>query len=239
MGSEKMAYSAMSFIAILIFSLVHLFANKMRNLDTRIHSKFLSLCGGVAIAYVFIDLLPKLSEGDLIVKQAMTGFFSFFEKHAYVMALAGFLLFFSLDKASTVMSDKRYFWLSLLSYSLFNCLVGYAVADEDNPEVRPLAFFTVAMAFHYFTNDYTLSEEHGLEYQRKGKWILIASLLLGWCVGTWFVLSLPAVALVSAFIGGGVIMNVTRHELPNENPNNLPAFILSSLLYTILLLSIG
>jgi hypothetical protein len=33
-------------------------------------------------------------------------------------------------------------------------------------------------------------------------------------------------------------MNVTRHELPKENPNSLGAFLLSSALYTVILLSI-
>lgn len=234
-----MPYHVASFIAILIFALVHLLAGKTRNLSTSLHGKFLSFCGGVAIAYVFIDLLPKLSIGNLIVKQALSGFFPFVEKHAYIMALGGFLLFFSIDKASDIVSGKRYFWLTLSSYALFNFLVGYAVVDKDNPEVRPLALFSFAMALHYFTNDYALSESHGEEYAKTGRWILIASLFLGWLVGIWIMLPPAAVALVSAFIGGGVIMNVTRHELPKDNPNSLPAFFCAAVLYTAILLLIG
>jgi len=232
-----MSDSIFSFFAVLLFVLVHLFAGKTRNLGASLHSKFLSFCGGVAIAYVFIDFLPKLSESDLLIKQA--GFFPFVEKHAYITALAGFLLFFSVDKASNIVSERRYFWLSLCSYALFNFLVGYDVADKDNPDVRPLALFCFAMALHYFTNDYSLSENHGKEYTKTGRWILIVSLLIGWCVGIWAELSQTAVALVSAFIGGGVIMNVTRHELPKDNPNSLSAFIYSAVLYTVVLLLIG
>ena len=68
--------------------------------------------------------------------------------------------------------------------------------------------------------------------------MLIASLFIGWLAGATIHLSETAVALVSAFIGGGVIMNVTRHELPDENPNSVDAFLLSAASYTAVLLCI-
>lgn len=51
---------------------------------------------------------------------------------------------------------------------------------------------------------------------QRMRWVLIASLFLGWFAGLTIQLSGIAVALVSAFIGGGVIMNVMRHELPEQ-----------------------
>ena len=104
---------------------------------------------------------------------------------------------------------------------------------------NPFFLFTFAMALHYFVNDYSLTKEHGESYQHFGKWLLILCLLLGWLTGLWVRLPAAVVALVSAFIGGGVIMNVTRHELPNENPNSLSAFLLCALAYTAILLAIG
>lgn len=144
-----------TFLAVLILSLVHLFALKP-------HGRLLSIGGGVSVAYVFIDLLPKLGK------------------------------------------------------------------------VQPLVLFTFAMALHYFINDFTLSKTH-----KHGRYVLIACLFLGWLVGQWIVLPPTAVALVSAFIGGGVIMNVIRHELPAENPHSLPAFLIAALAYTALLLRVG
>ncbi len=234
-----MSYPLISFCVICTFTIVHLFAAKAQYLSFNSHGRFLSFGGGIAIAYVFIDLLPKLAESDILVTQALSGIFPYFERHAYIMALFGFLLFFGVDKAQKPIPSKSAFWLSLLSYSLFNFLIGYAVADKDNPEVKPLLLFTLAIALHYFTIDYSLSEAHGNDYKQFGKWILILCLFLGWLTGLWIVLSPPAVALVSAFIGGGVMMNVMRHELPKENPNNLTAFFSAATIYTIILLTIG
>lgn len=233
-----MLYTWMSFAAVVLFALIHQFASKAQQLSFTSHSRLLSAGGGLAIAYVFIDLLPKLSKSDLIVRQAFAGIFPYFERHVYIMALAGFILFFIVDRAEKV-SPKKTFWLSLSSYALFNFLVGYAVSDPNNPEVKPIILFTLAMGLHYFTIDYSLSTEHGDDYRLWGKWILIMCLLLGWSVRLWITLAPAAVALVSAFIGGGVIMNVTRHELPANKPNSLGAFLSMATCYTIILLSIG
>lgn len=234
-----MPYPFLSFLTVLIFALIHFFAFKIRKLRFGTHSKFLSAGGGIAISYVFIDLLPKISESDLIITQALSGVIPYFERHAYIMALLGFLLFFTVDRAQKAVPGKKAFWLSLFSYALFNFLIGYAVADKDNPEVKPLLLFGIAMGLHYFTNDYTLSEVYEDDYEHFGKWLLVSFLFLGWLLGLWITLSPTAVALISAFIGGGVIMNVIRHELPQDKPNNLRTFLFAAFLYTIILLTIG
>lgn len=234
-----MPYTALAFIAVLMFACVHLFAKKLHALSRPWQSFLLSAGSGVAIGYVFIDLLPKLSKSDQVVSKALMGFSPFLEKHSYILALCGFLLFYAVDRAHSFLQGKGALYFSLCSYALFNFLVGYAVVDQHNPEVRPLLLFTFAMAVHYLSNDYSLTREHGQLYSHYAKWLLIASLLLGWMVGLYTELPTAAVALVSAFIGGGVIMNVIRHELPAERPNSLAAFMLCALLYTFILLSIG
>lgn len=233
-----MPYPLIALFSVIVFTFVHLFAEKVRTLGILSQGRFLSIGGGVAIAYVFVDLLPKLGRSSDLVQRLLFGFFPYFERHVFVLALLGFLLFFLIDRSSSQMLKEKKFELSLCSYALFNFLVGYAVVDKDDPEVQPLVLFTIAMALHYFTNDYSLCEAHGEAYRKNGRWVLIASLFLGWFAGLTIQLSELAVALISAFIGGGVIMNVMRHELPEENPNSVGAFLLSATIYTAVLLCI-
>lgn len=87
-----MPYFAYAFLAIAIFSLVHLYGRCALRLPPVWQGRFLSAGGGIAIAYVFVDLLPKLCVNDTIVRNARYGVFLYFERHVYVMALAGFLL---------------------------------------------------------------------------------------------------------------------------------------------------
>ena len=235
-----MDYSFYAFLSITLFACVHLLAEKTRVLDSLVHGRFLSTGSGVAIAYVFIDLLPKLEKNHALLKTSWIGGIPYFEKHVYVLALLGFLLFYTVDRSGQMVKNRTtFFYISLSSYTLFNFLMGYAVADPFNPEVRPLALFTFAIALHYFANDYTLSLKHGTAYHAFGKWVLAASLYLGWIVG--YVSNLPAnvIALVSAFIGGGVIMNVMLHELLEEKLNSSGTFLIACISYTLLLLFIG
>jgi hypothetical protein len=235
-----LGYTIKSLCAVIIFALVHLFANRARLLDTRFHRRLLSLGSGIAIAYIFIDILPKLSKHEPAINQMIWRVFPYFERHVYISALLGFLLFFIVDRSNKLLKKHpARFYLSLSSYSLLNILIGYAVVDINNPEVRPLILFTIAIALHYFVNDYSLTENFQEQYDHVAKWILIASLFLGWTIGLLFKLPAAGVALISAFIGGGVIMNVTRHELPDEHPTSLPCFLLAAFFYTLILLLVG
>jgi hypothetical protein len=233
-------YDFIALLAVALFAAVHLWASRACSCRLTASCSFLSIGSGVAIAYVFIDLLPKLARGGSAVRDALGDLFPFVERHVYVMALLGFLLFYAVDRSETASKNRAtyFFCLSLGAYALFNFLVGYAVVDKNNPEVQPLLLFTLAMALHYFMNDYTLTKAHGDLYEHYGRWTLISALFLGWAVGNFFQLSTPAVALVSAFIGGGVIMNVTRHELSNDQSNNLTAFIVAALTYMLILLAL-
>ena len=44
--------------------LVHLFSNRICFLDGTPRSIWLSIARGISVAYVFVHLLPKLSEGQ-------------------------------------------------------------------------------------------------------------------------------------------------------------------------------
>ena len=227
-----MLYPALAFIAVVVFALTHLWAEKLGKLDKFLQGKLLSLGGGVAIAYVFIDILPRLAKSHYT-------FQFLFEKHVFVMALAGFMLFYLVDKGPGLVQKKRAMRFSTLCYALFNFLIGYAVVDKSNPEVHPLLLFTFAMALHFLTNDYSLTKSQGEGYVKKGKWLLISCLFLGWLAGVAVTIPPAGIALVSAFIGGGVIMNVTRHELPKEHPHNSKTFLLAAIIYTLILLLLG
>lgn len=222
-----------SLLAILVLSLVHLFAFKAAHLGKSRHARLLSAGSGVAIAYVFIDLLPKLADSEGVVNDLFKGPFPYLERHVYIMALVGFLVFFAVDRSK---GYKGGTWISLSAYLLFNFLVGYAISDKDDPEVQPLFLFTFALALHYFSNDYSMSLEDGNK-STKVRWYLVLALFTGWLTGSFYELSKPAIALVGAFIAGGVIMNVTRHELPKDKPHSFNTFILAAIAYTLVLLS--
>lgn len=239
MPDTTLFYAFPPYLSIIMFVCVHVLTVYIPTKNPKLQGKFLSMGGGVAIAYVFIDLLPNLCKSDVIIQQAFIGIFPFVERHAYIMALSGFLLFFAVDRLNDTSWRQSSYILSITSYAIFNFLVAYAVTYKNDPEIQPRYLFTFAIALHYFTNDYTINRDHGDAYKLYERWILAASLVAGWITGNLFVISVPAIALINAFIGGGVIMNVIRHELPAENPNSTGVFLLSAALYTAILFVIG
>lgn len=223
-------------LSIVILCFIHVYGSNPRLTQSFFHSKFLSIGGGIAIAYVFVDLLPKLSESDYLVRRFLAGFFPYFERHVYILALCGFMLFFLVDRSKNFVWTNASYWLSLISYTLFNFFMGYAIGFQNDPDIQPLLLFTIAMGLHFFTNDYTLNRENPGFHQGIGRWVLVAALFGGWIVSQNWVISPAAIALVNAFIAGGVIMNVTRHELPSDNPNSTLSFIIGAAIYSLVIL---
>jgi hypothetical protein len=66
---------------------------------------------------------------------------------------------------------------------------------------------------------------------------LAAAVLAGWLVGLLFDISEAALAVLFAFLAGGVITNVLKEELLQERESRLWAFALGAALYSAVLLA--
>lgn len=227
-----------SFISLWLLVAVHLFGNQSRIMGWIWHGRFLSFASGVSFGYVFVDLLPALSEGQPVIKNTLNGALPFLDKHAYLISLVGFLFNYAVEQKSTSSSDYR-FWLSMGGYILFNFFVGASLADPLNPDIKPIWLFTIAMGLHYFVRDHNAVVAHPNVYEDEARWILVIALVLGWIVGYFTDIPQAIIALVVAFVSGGVILNSMRYELPEKMSDSTAYFILGALGYSILLISIG
>ena len=108
------------------------------------------------------------------------------------------------------------------------------VRGEYEGVTGTLLFF-VAMSVHFITNDWSLRESHKEEYDRFGRWLLAVAIFVGWSVGAFIEIKDVVVSLLTAFLAGGIILNVMKDELPEEQKSNLPAFLIGILSYTLLL----
>lgn len=99
-----------------------------------------------------------------------------------------------------------------------------------------LVLFALAMAVHFVVNDYGLRRDHKEAYTRLGRWIISAAVVLGWAVGVAVEVLEAAIAGLTAFLAGGVIMNVLKEELPEERQSRFWAFAAGATAYAALLL---
>lgn len=251
-SSEASVHSA-SFAGVAGFlavglALIHVFANRLRFIDAVPRSRWLSFSSGVSVAYVFVHLLPDLSEAQHTLRQSLSIELKFIEHHIYLVALLGIVVFYGLERAAKVsrrsnqeagtgdMTSAGIFWLHIGSFAFYNALIGYLLVHREVPGLANLLFFAIAMALHFVVNDYGLREHHKKMYAYAGRWILAAATMVGWVIGSATELPQSAVSVLFAFLAGGIVLNVLKEELPEERESRFWAFALGAGVYTALLL---
>ena len=135
-------------------------------------------------------------------------------------------------------TTTRAFWLSIASFALYNAVIGYLVLHREEETTTSLVLFSVALGVHFVVNDFGLRERHREDYVRFGRWLLVLGLLAGWAVGELTGISDAAIALLLAFVAGGVILNVMKEELPEQRQSRFWSFALGAAGYSALLLTI-
>ena len=224
---------------------VHLFAGRLR-FRAIPRSDWLSGAGGVSVAYVFVHVLPELSERHEMLEGTVVGFV---EHHIYLVALAGFAAFYGLERLAQRSRGARdevadaetetsegVFWIHVGSFAAYNALIGYLLVHRDERGFVALLFFAVAMGLHFVVNDHGLREHHYEAYDRIGRWLLAVGVLAGTAVGWATAVDEALVTALFAFLAGGVILNVIKEELPEERRSRFQAFALGATMYAGLLL---
>lgn len=247
--TEDLTLSFVSLLLAVGLAAVHIFTSRLRFLDTIPRSRWLSIAGGASVAYVFIHIFPELSSGQKVVEQANNPVVNFLEHHVYLLALFSFALFYGLEKIAKLSrqenqqkgrgnsTSREVFWLHIFSFTIYNVLIGYLLLHREERGLFSLCLFFLAMALHFAVNDHGLREHHKSIYKHIGRWILAAAVLLGWVMGKATKIPEAAVAVLFAFLAGGIILNVLKEELPEERESRFWAFALGAAAYTAILLA--
>ena len=245
-------------LAALGLAAVHLFAPRLRSLTLVPRSRWLSAAGGVSVAYVFVHLLPELARGQAAIEGEGQGeggaaapgpepLLGVLEDHVYLVALVGLAVFYGVEKHSLSSRQRNMeqtgrdrttddaFLLSITSFAIYNAVIGYLLLRADMEQLTELILFTLALGVHFVINDFALSEHHRDAYHRVARWVIAAAVIVGWVAGMAIEVSERVIALIVAFIAGGVVLNVLKEELPGERLAQFWPFAGGALAYTVLL----
>ncbi|WP_404458432.1 hypothetical protein [Oceanobacillus kapialis] len=123
----------------------------------------------------------------------------------------GLTIFYGLEKMvkheknrKQVKTNSGVFWIHISSFFLYDTLIGYLLVREEYHSHWGMLFYFLAMAVHFITND------HSLRYDRYARWLLTGAILLGWTIGVFTPLDESYIALLTAFLAGGIILNVLK-----------------------------
>ena len=240
-----------TFLVAVVFAGLHAVGPALGFLRSTPRSVWLSISGGVAVAYVFVHVLPDLatSQADFSRElEKMTGAVSSIERHTYIIALLGLSVFYGLyrlARQSRITRERQgqdggpslgVYRINLGAYAIYNVLIGYLLVHREEMDTRGLIIYAVAMGLHFLLNDQALREEHGAIYDARGRWLLAGAPIVGWALGYLVTLHPLAITTLFAFLMGGVVLNVLKEELPQERESSFWAFALGAALYSALLI---
>ncbi|MFH5804297.1 hypothetical protein [Alienimonas sp. DA493] len=234
----------------------HLIGGRLRFLDRLPRSRWLSLAGGVAVAYATVHLLPELAEVHATLARAAGESRWAADHGGYLVALLGLTCFYGLERLAARSADgagpgeeeesrgegrrppASVFWLHVGSYAAYNVLFGVLLVDREDDSVRSLVLFACAIALHFVVNDHGLRAHHPVLYPRYGRWLVAAAPPVGWAVGTFAPLPTVAVDATLGFLIGGVLLNVFKEELPAERQSRFWAFVGGAAAYAAVLAAV-
>lgn len=198
---------------------------------------YVSFAGGVAVAYVFLHMLPNLVEYNKPIGQLLMNtqwLTPFTELTIYIVALCGFLVYYGLDlfaeshrKAGHDTSIS--YDLHLAMFCLYNFLITYTMSLRALVSLTATALFTLAMALHFVLTDRKFSRLYRTRFNHVGRYVLILALLAGWiCTVIFDPVNIIVAAFMVAFLAGSVLLNVFREELPGVGLASFGWFALGS-----------
>lgn len=225
-------------------ALVHIFVSRMQWLNVIPQRYWISIASGVSIAYIFLDIFPELERAQTEFEHSGVFLLDYLEKHVYVLALVGLTLFYGLEKIALRSRQQRQqthgedctppgiFWLHVISFAIYNGILGYLFHESEDHGLTACLVLFVALALHFLVNDVGLREHHKRSYDQLGRWILAGAIILGWVLGLAFYVNAATIATIWALIAGGIILNVLKEELPEEQESNFGMFLLGVVLYS-------
>lgn len=234
-----------SLVIALVLAGLHMAAPHIRKLPFVPEHVTASFAGGLAVAYVFLHLLPEIAEGNEAVGELLKDTIEvtpLFDLGIFVVALTGFTAFYGLDRLAITRRERKagdsagVYWLHVGAFAIYNGLITYTMALRIETGAMFAILFSVAMGLHFVLTDRHLEEHYPQRFKASGRLVLAGSLLIGWLLSALFApTSTVVVAILTALLGGSVLLNVFKEELPSTRRSSFPWFLAGLVLYSALL----
>ena len=223
---------------------IHLWIGRLHLATSIPHKVWLSMAGGVAVAYVFMHILPDLAAHRESFAEGLGLGMAAAETAVFAVALAGLTAFYGMERLVIVARDipagdgaveTRVFWAHLGAFAAYNMLIGYLLVERAAAGGSALALYSIAMGLHVLTADFGLHDHHRDRYDRTGRWILAVAVLAGWAAGQAVDLPPLGMGILFALLAGSTILNILKDEVPAERQGSFWAFLLGAGGYSLLL----
>jgi hypothetical protein len=245
-------------VATLVLAGLHLAAPRIRKLPFVPERATGSFAGGLAVAYVFLHLLPEIAAGNEAIGEALSDVIEptpLMELGIFLVALTGFTIFYALERLAARTAPRTLvtvghggtgqergsssavvYGAHLGLFMVYNALITYTMALRLRTGILFAVLFTVAMGLHFVLTDRGLEEHYPDRFGRGGRIALGAALIGGWVADALFApTSTLLVALLTALLGGSILLNVFKEEVPSGRRSSFAWFLAGLVVYAALL----
>lgn len=219
------SFAGLSVVLAMLIASVHLCGDYVHAWLFRREDIARSFGSGMAVAYLCVQLMPELNRAS-----------DEFGHRIYLLALAGFLLFYSLAYLATrrVEEDQEHRRGMLPVHLGFMTVYTWSIVYSA-PEIAELhgvlATFVVciALALHILSSDHGLAEHYGPHFRMRHRMLLALGALAAGAMD-YVVPPSPEVGAIAVALVTGFLMFATlNEELPEPEKSNLPMFILGAI----------
>ncbi len=229
----------LSLFSAAILAMVHIVSGRFTALHGTPRSRWLSFGGGLAVAYVFVHLLPEVNELQNKTEERYGSGHWYWRHHLYLVGVAGLALFYAIEVAAKRTRQPRsdgedrsalvVFWPHMGLLFLYTGFIGYFLVHRASDTFTKLLIFTIILALHLAGTDRALREDYKSLYQQIGRWVLAGGVLAGWIFGRFSTLQELPYGIILAVLAGGVTLNAIKEELPQEQKTRLWPFLVGSI----------
>lgn len=183
--------------------------------------------GGVAIGYVFLALLPKLSDYTAIIVESNPYTWEFWQYRVFLFCLLGFITYYLIDHIhlSYAKSPDRRFHLHSTGLLFYNLLIGAFFASFPRSGMSAPLAGIFCLSIHALGTNHHAREWLPVAFDRVWRWLFSLGVIAGWSINYFLQVPKEFTTLAWAFLAGAIIVNVMTEELPESGQTNIWSFL--------------
>lgn len=223
-------------IVILLMAAAYILYPRFEKAASAYQHLWIPFTGGVAIGYVFLYLLPKLSDyTDSIRVGGVQGIWEILDYRVYLYGLLGFVFYYFVDQYKA-QKNRRHIAAEILygsGFFIYSLLTGYVVANWSRPGLIPVFLAGGILTLHMLAVNHQMRKWHSRAFDDYFRWLFALALFIGWGAGVFLDIPRELEIVVTGMLAGGIITNIMNEELPDNEPRKILPFIAGVVLITI------
>ena len=215
-------------IVVLLMATTYVLYPRFEKAASAYHHQWIPFTGGVAIGYVFLYLLPKLSDYTNSIRvDGVQGVWEILDYRVYIYGLAGFTFYYFVDQYRSH-KEKDHLKPEILhggGFFIYSMLCGYILANWSRPGLIPVLLAGSILTLHMLAVNYQVRKWNSRVFDNYFRWMFALALIIGWSVGAFLAIPKELEIIITGILAGGIITNIMNEELPDQEPHKIRPFI--------------